>query len=342
MIESVDIEDSQALLAYLFASGRIEAQEHPAVDNLAGGVSCRTVRVTRESGETWVLKQALPQLRVAVEWQSDPKRIRSEGLAMKWLGQILPRGAIPSLVFEDEQNGLVAMTAVAMPHETLKARLMRGAFETAVPEAATILAAIHSGALSFEADLRNVFADQSAFESLRVDPFYGFSRSVSGTEEFLGDLMRDCRTIRVSLVHGDFSPKNILIHDEQLVLVDHEVIHWGDSAFDIGFFMAHLLSKAHHFVQWRSAFLGGVQSFWDRYDDESDYLFRQPDYEARAVRHTIGCLLARVKGKSPLEYLDARERVRQTLVARSLMGDDPATFEELVTRFDNRLAEFEQ
>ena len=35
------------------------------------------------------------------------------------------------------------------------------------------------------------------------------------------------------------------------------------------------------------------------------------DLETRAVRHTLACLLARVVGRSPLEYLDAAERSRQ-------------------------------
>src|SRR5687768_18614144 len=119
----LDIENADALVAYLRREGRIEPDETPRVRVLAGGVSNRTVLVERASGEAWVLKQALAKLRVKVDWFSDPARIGREALALKYLPELAPPGAITPLVFEDPSHHLLAMRAVPQPHENWKTML---------------------------------------------------------------------------------------------------------------------------------------------------------------------------------------------------------------------------
>src|SRR5215831_12124950 len=122
----LDIEQPAALLAYLRQAGRIGPHETPALERLAGGVSSRTVRVTRASSEAWVLKQSLAQLRVSVEWFSDPQRIHTEAAALRWLGVLAPPGAVPAFIFEDHAEHLLAMQAVPQPHANWKGLLMAG------------------------------------------------------------------------------------------------------------------------------------------------------------------------------------------------------------------------
>src|SRR3954469_18181695 len=116
MPDDLDIEQPGALTTYLRATGRIPADEDPAITVLAGGVSNRTVLVTRPTGESWVVKQALEKLRVAVDWFSDPRRIEREALALQHLPDLAPPGTITPLVFEDPANHLLAMQAVPQPH----------------------------------------------------------------------------------------------------------------------------------------------------------------------------------------------------------------------------------
>src|SRR5205085_10022401 len=134
----------------------------------------------------------------------------------------------------------------------------------------------------------------------------------------------DTRARRLTLVHGDYSPKNILVREGRLILLDHEVIHWGEPAFDLGFAMTHLLSKAHHLPQHRAAFADATRQFWRSYCEAlGDAVPWRADLEPHAVRHTLGCLLARVAGRSPLEYLGEDERRRQRDVVLSLTGQPP-------------------
>ena len=125
--ELLDIERPGALVEYLRRTGRIGEGEEPRVRVLTGGVSNRTVLVEWPgTGEGWVLKQALPKLRVAVDWFSDPARIHQEALGLRWLERLAPPGTITPLVFEDHENHLLAMKAVPEPHENWKTMLLRG------------------------------------------------------------------------------------------------------------------------------------------------------------------------------------------------------------------------
>ena len=51
-------------------------------------------------------------------------------------------------------------------------------------------------------------------------------------------------TCRSVLVHGDFSPKNLLVSGDRLVIIDCEVAWYGDPAFDLAFLLNHLCLKA--------------------------------------------------------------------------------------------------
>jgi aminoglycoside phosphotransferase (APT) family kinase protein len=335
----LDIEDESSLLHYLGATNRIAPDETPRTRVLAGGVSNKTVLVERPSGESWVLKQALPKLRTQADWFSDPSRIRREAEALRWLPKFAPPGAITPLVFEDPEHFVLAMQAVPQPHENWKQMLLAGRIEMGhVEQFATLLGSIHRRAAEAGDAVRNAFADRSFFESLRVEPYYQYTASqVPEAAAFLHDLIDETRSRQITLVHGDFSPKNILVHDGRLVLLDHEVIHWGDPAFDVGFALSHLLSKARHLPEFRREFRKAVGTFLVDYDAARGIAGSDPDDERRFVRHALGCLLARVAGRSPLEYLSDDERDRQRRVVVALMRTPPNGVADLAVDFTSDL-----
>ena len=143
--------------------------------------------------------------------------------------------------------------------------------------------------------------------------------------------------MRETLVHGDYSPKNILVHRDALILLDHEVVHWGDPAFDLGFSLTHLLSKAHHLVAHRAEFLRAAEAFWRSYCKAAGEIGWSDSRQDRTARHTLGCLLARVDGRSPLEYLTETERSRQREIVLILMQRPPKTVPALIASFKERL-----
>jgi hypothetical protein len=337
--ETIDIEDPEALLGYLRQAGRIGWDEQPRIYSLQGGVSNRTVLVQLVSGEAWVLKQALAKLRVPVDWFSSPERICREALGLEWLAKLAPPGSITPLLFKDHEQHLLAMEAVPQPHENWKSVLLAGSIELEhFRQFATLLATIHREAYHRRAELETVFADRSFFESLRLEPYYSYSaQQTPAASDFLESLVRETLVYRTTLVHGDFSPKNILIHRGRLVLLDHEVIHFGDPAFDLGFSMTHFLSKAHHIPEHRRAILAAANEYWRIYLDELGALEWAGELEPRAVRHTLGCLLARVVGRSPLEYLADDERRWQREAVLSILPRAPRQMADLISTFEERL-----
>jgi 5-methylthioribose kinase len=334
MSADLDIERPEALLAYLRRAGHIPADEQPVIRNLAGGVSNRTVLVERPSGEAWVVKQALRKLRVAVEWYSSPERIHREALGMRWLAQLAP-GSSTQLIFEDHTSHILAMEAVPQPHENWKSMLLAGRLESDhVGQFGRLLGVIHRAAHERRDQLAAAFSDRSFFETLRIEPYYVYTwMQIPETAQFYDALIGETRARRLTLVHGDYSPKNILVHHGRLVLLDHEVIHFGDPAFDLGFALAHLLSKAHYVHDMRAAFAAAASDYWRAYRAALGDVPWSPDLESRAVRHAIGCLLARVAGRSTLEYLNGEQRARQRSVALTLMRQPPLTVGDLAERF---------
>lgn len=336
---SLDIENFPALLEYLRRTGCIGPDEQPRLTNLAGGVSNRTVLLDRADGESWVLKQALEQLRVRVDWHSDPRRIEREAAGMRVLAGIAPPGSITPLVFLDPAEHLLAMLAVPSPHENWKAMLMAGRVEPDhVRQFAHLLAMVHRAGNEQRRRLAPQFDDRSYFETLRLEPYYLYSaQRMPAVQSFLTRLVDDTRSTRYTLVHGDYSPKNILVHEGRLVLLDHEVIHFGDGAFDLGFAMTHLLSKAHALPKHRGQFREAAELFWETYRNQVGDAGGS-ELEERACRHTLGCLLARCIGRSPLEYLAPEAAARQANVASLMMDDPPPKVSLLIDRFVRGIA----
>jgi len=332
----INIEDHAALLRYLRDNGWAAADETPAFGALTGGVSNRTVWVRRDRGEDWVIKQALAKLRVQVDWFSAPERIQREAAGMRWLGKIIPEH-VPTLIFEDCRNHILAMTAIPQPHYNWKAALLDGCAEVRYARSfGRLLAMIHRASERYP-EIEREFDERRYFEELRLEPYYGYAASqVPAASAYLKQLISDTRRRRFALTHGDYSPKNVLIRHDRLIILDFEVIHFGDPAFDIGFSLTHFLSKAHHLPANRSAFLELAREFWRFYASDLSPTLRRRlgDF---AVKHTLACLLARVAGRSPLEYLDAAARERQRRIALDLMAEDIGDAPELIDAFGKRL-----
>ncbi len=331
---ALDIEDPGALLAYLRSTRRVDEGAPIDVRVLSGGVSNRTVLV-ETPGAAWVVKQALPRLRVAVPWFASPDRAHREALGLRWLAELAPPGSTTPFAWEDPAHHLVAMAAVPLPHENWKEMLLAGRVEADhANQFGRLLGTVHRRAWERRADLPTDFGDTSAFEALRLEPYYEYAASrLPAARAFLQDLAASTRARRLTLVHGDYSPKNVLVHEDRLVLLDHEVIHVGDPGFDVGFGLTHLLSKAHHLPARRAPLEGAARGMWAAYDEALGEVPWRAGHEGPAARHAVGCLLARVDGRSPLEYLDEGERARQRAAASALAHRPPATVEELVERF---------
>lgn len=337
-----DIEDFDGLRDYLTTRGYIKSGETVSFTNLRGGVSNRTVKVAWTDGRGWVLKQALAKLRVDVDWFSSPERIGVEAKALRCLNRLAPPGTTPAFIFEDLTQHLMGMEAIPEEHENWKNVLLSGRIiSDHFEQFGLLLGAIHRRSSEAISEVRQLFSDTTYFENLRLEPYYLYAaRNTEEASGFLNALARETLLHKDCLVHGDFSPKNTLIYQNKLILLDYEVVHVGDPGFDLGFALTHFLSKAHHLPTERYRLACAAELFWQVYREEIAQLNWAKELEQRVVRHTLGCLLARVAGKSPLEYLTSAEMIRQRDAVLALMREPPASVPKLIAEFIRKIESY--
>ena len=312
---------------YLAARGEPEAARL-AVTELGGGVSNRVLLVEGQ-GRRFVLKQSLDRLRVAEEWLADRSRIFRERQILDDVAALLPAGAVPNALWIDEANFLFAMSAAGSAARTWKEHLLAGSVDADVAaRVGTLLGLIIRDSWG-SPEMERRYGNQMAFEQLRVDPYY---RTVARRRPELApaieEIIAQSAARRVSLVHGDFSPKNFLISPGGGVMViDWEVVHYGDPSFDAAFCLNHLLLKSFRRPEQAGMLLEAARVFYAW----TEGLLPPPAlewFEASAIRH-LGCLmLARIDGKSPVEYIreeSAAQAVRET--AMRILREPPDDIE---------------
>lgn len=306
-------EESRRLLAALRRMGLVAADETPVLTQLTGGVSSLIVRADTARGPLCV-KQALAQLKVAAVWEAPVERNRAEVAWMRTAHRIVP-AAVPAILGEDAQDNAFAMAWLAPQHYPVwKAQLRDGMADTATATAVgRNLVGIHA-ATAGDAAVAGQFANDADFYAIRLEPYFvATAQRHPECADALHALVHATARTKLALVHGDISPKNILVGAHGPIFLDAECAWYGDPAFDLAFCLNHLLLKC----VWRPENTPGFMACYDALC--AAYLpgvrWEPPaQTEARAAALLAGMLLARIDGKSPAEYIttDAdRDRVRR-------------------------------
>ncbi len=173
--------------------------------------------------------------------------------------------------------------------------------------------------------LRHGFRPTVIFDAIRLEPYLvATARAHPDLAPRLEALVATTRKTKRVLVHGDFSPKNLLIGPKGPVILDAECAWYGDPAFDLAFVLNHLLLKGAWKVRWRRRYAEAFAALLEGY--LSHVQWEAPsDVAARTAALLPGLMLARVDGKSPVEYLtagDAKNAVRA--FAREFLQDPVA------------------
>ncbi len=316
---------------YLIEQGFLRDDEEVSITSLGGGVSNVVLLVEwREPGERrWVMKQSLEKLRVKDDWRSERSRIFREALSLRRLRPALGPAALPEVIHTDFKRFLYIMTAAPAGSQVWKDLLLARRADSQVARNAGLLL---SKMVNFSRDdklLNSEFGDRTVFDQLRIDPYYRTTaaRHPELRREF-DDLIAATLEIRTSIVHGDYSPKNMLIRGDDIFLIDFEVVHWGDPSFDAAFLMNHLILKAFHQPAAGPKYLSLLFDFWISLH-AALHPDAAPGLEAMTLRHLGGLMLARIDGKSPVEYIQdeaTKERVRKA--AAAILVEGPRTLED--------------
>lgn len=311
-----------AVLAFLRAAALVAPQEHPRATALAGGVSSDIWRVELEGGPICV-KRALPRLRVAQLWEAPVERNIYERRWMETAAAIVP-GIAPRILAHDD-SGLFAMEYLdGARYPVWKALLHAGRADPDFAQAVGArLVRVHA-ATADDARIAAQFATDANFRAIRLEPYLlaTAARHPDLADRLAALAVRTADTRRV-LVHGDVSPKNILVGPQGPVLLDAECAWFGDPAFDLAFCLNHLLLKCLWTPRAAADFLACFDALAEAYLQGARWEPRAT-LEARAAALLPGLFLARVDGKSPVEYLtDETDHARVRRVARALLERAP-------------------
>lgn len=316
----------------LLTDGYINDPE-AGITALTGGVSSDIYRVN-DGERVFVIKRALEKLRVKDDWYADISRNRFELAYLQCVAKFIP-DAVPEVLFSNAEHGYFAMEFLGEDFSNWKELLLAGVCESChASTAGKILATIHRqtwGDKKIQAD----FESKENFHQLRIEPY--LLTTAERHPELSTCIRAEAKRLsqtQICLVHGDYSPKNLMLSSGRLVILDCEVAWYGDPVFDIAFLLNHLLLKSLHLDKNRASCIELAQTAWKAYRDE---LGETPiGSVVEPFLHILlpMLMLARVDGKSPAEYLDDEQK-KQTVrnFTYQVLRDTPKDVTELFDKW---------
>jgi len=314
----------RAMLQSLQNLGLLSDINNAEFEALTGGVSSDIWKVCAD-GRSYCVKRALSKLKVEADWFAPVERNRYEVAWYRIANDILP-GSAPRIMAHDDEAMLCAMEYLdPARHKLWKSELREG---HADPEVATQvgsrLGKIHAGAAGDE-QIEKQFPTTKIFQMIRLEPYLEATAARHpDLETQLSLLSRRTAATKLTMIHGDVSPKNILLGSNGPVFLDAECASIGDPAFDLAFCLNHFLLKCLWTPSAATGFLDCFRAMTSSYLNEVTWEERD-QLEARAASLLPGLFLARVDGKSPVEYVTEetdKDKVRHC--ARPLLLNPPS------------------
>ena len=316
-------------VAVLQKMGLVAPDTPITMQPLTGGVASDIVLV-EVSGRRFCVKRALARLKVAAVWEAPICRNAAEAAWLRLANDWVP-GAAPAILGEDRASGTFAMDYLpAETHSVWKAQMLAGNVDPAFAGAVgRSLAIIHARSAS-DPSIPAAFANDDTFEAIRIEPYLrATARMHADLADAFERLARRTLSTRRALVHGDVSPKNILCGPDGPVFLDAECAWFGDPAFDIAFCLNHLLLKGAREGSNKGDLARAFDAFLAAYLPKVDWE-DGADLESRAAALLPALLLARIDGKSPVEYLQTdRERQRVRAFARPFIASPPSRLSQI-------------
>ena len=311
------------MLAVLRRAGLLELGPPPPMEPLEGGVSSDIWRITIGNRQ-YCVKRALPKLKVSADWRAPVERSRYEAAWIEVAEGIAP-DAVPVVVHFDELGSAIVMRYLHPDsHEIWKDRLREGKIDASFAAAVgSVLARIHSATARSD-EIAGRFASDAIFQAIRIEPYLLATAAVhKPVGRQLRELARRTAQTKQALIHGDVSPKNILVGPRGPVLLDAECATYGDPAFDIAFCLNHLLLKSIWRPLHTARYLAAFEAMESAYLSALEFDGAE-EVEERAASLLPGLLLGRIDGKSPVEYItDPTEKGRVRRIALAFLEQPP-------------------
>jgi tRNA A-37 threonylcarbamoyl transferase component Bud32 len=324
------------VVAFLRGQGLLAEDVEPTMTALDGGVSSDLWKVETPD-RTLCVKGALAQLKVAREWKAPVSRNHVEYEYLRFAAAVCP-GQVPRVLAHDEAAGLFAMEYLPPEiYPVWKTELLGGRVDVEMATAVgDLVGRLHAASTTDTASATG-FATDANFDALRIEPFFRTTASEHPSlADRLSELGRRTADTHLALVHGDVSPKNILLGSEGPVLLDAECAWFGDPAFDVAFCVNHLLLKSVRLPESAPRLLAAARALDTAY---SAHVTWEPaeDCSGRVATLLPALALARIDGTSPVEYLDEDQRAVVRTAADTMLREPVRAVAEAIAQW-GRLA----
>ena len=328
----IDLENRDQMMAYLNEKKVLDEGDN--VFYCKGGVSCVAALIEKKNGQTLLIKQGRAKLAVKEEWLADPARMAVEARANDFYNKFIPESA-PAVLSYDDENCIMIREAAPADARMWKQDLMEGILDFEVAKKTMeALAKVQNGTAD-NPEIAKQFDDYSVFHQLRISPYIDFLvgkyPELKDDAEKLKDSLLNVKRV---VVHADYSPKNIMtMKDRSICILDYEIAHYGNPAFDVAFFTNHIILKSAHFRKLSDAFLNMLIEMTDTFF--ANVTFTDPkQLEAECMPILAFMMLARIDGKSPVEYITC-ESTKQLVrdMALRLLRSDIKTYREAAELF---------
>ena len=289
----------------------MDASENPALSELNGGISSEIYKVDLD-GRSFCVKSALPTLKSDPDWHVPVERTAAEWEWLK-LAQNVAKNIVPDPLGYDKQTNTLFMSYLEPElYPNWRDLLSQGIIDPNMAEAAAERLVMLHNATAGDEKLIQRFSNDSIFYDIRLEAYFlETGRTVEVLNDLMHELVESTAASKVALVHGDVSPKNILIGPNGPVFLDAECACYGEPAFDAAFCLTHFLLKCLWKPNWKKGYLKCHERFRKTYFSNAKWL-DMTELERRVTQLHLGILVARVAGRSKVEYVS--DKVTQELV----------------------------
>lgn len=295
-----DSLDNIASLIGLSSKNEIHSWE-----SISPGRSSSLWKVTTDRG-FFVLKQPLEELRVEDKWHISLHRSKNEYNYLKELSNVdfeyTPR------VINYSQKNYFIMEHIDSSYPNWKAKLLNGNIKPADAfRAGDVLGKLHTFFLK-RPHLFPIFNDKDLFHQARISPYWiTLLPKYPELEDHIRKTIDTTLKKKITVIHGDVSPKNFLVLKDKVILLDAECAFWGDPAYDLAFLLTHLFLKSCVVPGYSSYLLSMIREplmayfpyiSWESYKD----------FLERVQHYLLMLLLARLDGKASVDYVDFNQK----------------------------------
>ena len=288
----------------LFIFGLLEIKNEKIinVEPLKGGVSCEIYKVDTTTN-SYCIKKALKKLRVEKDWYADPIRSYYEYLWLKKTKKILP-SSIPEVISYNRMKNYLIIEYLNMSrYSNLKEDLLKGKVDLDnLNKIAKKLLYIHKN-LKSNYNKKIFQTHNFNFIKLRINPYLlELNKTYPELKKYINETVNLLRNNQHTVIHADFTPKNILVSKNKQIILDAETANYGDPSFDIVSLINHLIIKLLFVNKNKKNFVLALKKIFNTYHSNVTWEEKQ-DIIKRSLTLLPLMMLARVDGKSPVEYI---------------------------------------